>query len=209
MTPHQRTLHWLVWGLLIAVIVAISAAFVWNRLNPPLTLPKLWPVGDFTLTNQLGQPVQLADLRGKIWVADIIFTRCPGPCAQMTKRMKELQNALPAQAPVKLVSITSDPEFDTPSVLQKYARHYGADTNRWIFLTGPKAEIRRLAVEGLKLVLVDKKPEERTIPEDLFIHSTLFVAVDKAGHARASVESLEAPALKQLKDAVRSLRREK
>ena len=81
-------------------------------------MPVLGQLPDFVLTNQLGQAVSLADLRGQVWVADVIFTRCPGPCAKMTRHYAELQTALPANQPIKLVSFTSDPEYDTPKVLK-------------------------------------------------------------------------------------------
>lgn len=177
------------------------------RAAPPL--PVLGQVPDFTLTNQSGSAVSLADLRGQVWVANIIFTRCPGPCPQMTRRMKEVQSALSPVEPVTLVSITSDPEFDTPAVLAKFAGKFGADPRNWHFLTGPKASIRDLAVHGLKLVLVDTDPKDRTVPEDLFIHSTLFIVVDQQGRVRQAVESLEDPAVKQTLAAIRALLREK
>jgi cytochrome oxidase Cu insertion factor (SCO1/SenC/PrrC family) len=110
---------------------------------------------------------------------------------------------------VRHVSITSDPEFDTTKVLRAYAQRAGADPQRWHFLTGPDAEIRSLVVDGLKLVLLDKKLEDRTIPEDLFIHSTLFAVIDKQGRLRASAESLETNALPQIISAIRALQREK
>ena len=115
-------------------------------------LPVIGPIGDFTLTNQNGGAVSLADLRGKVWVADIIFTRCPGPCLRMTRQMKELQDALPPGSQTKLVTLTTDADFDTPPVLKLYAERFGADTNRWMFLTGAKQEIAKLAIDSLKLL---------------------------------------------------------
>ena len=73
---------------------------------------------------------------------------------------------------MRLVTFTSDPDYDTPPILKKYADRFGADSNRWWFLTGNKQEIRRLAVNDFKFVVVEKKPEDRSVPEDLFVHST-------------------------------------
>jgi protein SCO1/2 len=123
-------------------------------------------------------------LRGKVWVADIIFTRCAGPCPIMTRHMADLQAALPADSPVELVTLTTDPEFDTPPVMKNYAQRFGANLDRWMFLTGTKKEIANLAAVGLKLSAVEIKPEDRTAPEDLFIHSTIFVVVDKQARLR-------------------------
>ncbi|MDB6112663.1 MAG: photosynthetic protein synthase [Pedosphaera sp.] len=85
---------------------------------------------------------------------------------------------------MRLVSFTSDPEYDTPAVLKRYAERFGANSNQWSFLTGNKKEIRQLAVNDFKFVVVEKKPEEREVPEDLFIHSTWFVLVDAKGQVR-------------------------
>jgi protein SCO1 len=210
MTPYSRPFSVLVWGLLGFVILVITTSFVWKQMDRSRApLPILGQVPDFTFTNQLDQTVSLKSLHGQIWVADVIFTRCPGPCLQMTRRMKELQDVLRPRAAVKLVSITSDPEFDTVKVLRAYAQRVSADPGRWHFLTGPNTEIRPFVVDGLKLVLLDKKPEDRTIPEDLFIHSTLFAVIDKQGRLRATVESLETNAPAQLVAAIRTLQREK
>lgn len=192
----SRSVEWAVWGGIAFVVFAIGAAFVRERFSGfgyrlPVRLPVIAQVADFTLTNQLDRPVRLADLRGQVWVADIIFTRCPGPCATMTKRMSELQAALPTNAPVKLVSLTTDPAHDTPRALASYAQRFGADSNRWHFLTGPKADLVKLAVDSLKLTVLDTEEAKRTSPNDLFIHSTIFVVVDKQGRLRAVLESLD------------------
>jgi cytochrome oxidase Cu insertion factor (SCO1/SenC/PrrC family) len=152
-------------------------------------LPVIGPIADFTLTNQTGRAVSLADLRGRVWVADIIFTRCPGPCLKMTKQMKELQEALPPASQAKLVTLTTDPDFDTPTVLRAYAERFRADTNRWMFLTGTKPAIGKLAIDSLKLTAIEKKPEERESPRDLFVHSTIFVIADKQGRLRGVFET--------------------
>lgn len=189
---HSRTVEWAVWGGIIFVVLAIVAAYVRERQRMPATkLPIIAQVADFNLTNQLDRPVHLGDLRGQVWIADIIFTRCPGPCATMTRRMGELQSALPVNAPVKLISLTTDPEHDTPRALATYAQRFGADSSRWHFLTGLKVDLVKLAVNSLKLTVLDQQEAKRTSPNDLFIHSTIFVLVDKQGRLRAVFESLD------------------
>ena len=191
-STNSRPVEWAVWGGIAFVVLAILGAFVRERSRATTSkLPVIAQVADFTLTNQLGHPVRLADLRGQVWIADIIFSRCPGPCATMTKRMSELQAALPANAPVKLVSLTTDPGHDTPHTLASYAQRFGADSNRWHFLTGAKADLVKLAVNSLKLTVLDKEEASRTSPNDLFIHSTIFVVVDKQGRLRAVFESMD------------------
>ncbi len=182
-----------IWVGVGLVIILLSGAFVISRLSPrsapKLRLPVIGPVADFLLTNQIGQRVTLAELRGQPWVADVIFTRCGGPCPRMTKQMESLQTALPANSRAKLVTLTTDPEFDTPEVLQKYATRFNAQADRWNFLTGSKKEIAALGMDSLKLTAIEKKPEERTDADDLFIHSTIFVVVDKLGRLRGSFET--------------------
>ncbi len=108
-------------------------------------------VADFTLTNQDGQVTTLADLTNHVWVADIIFTRCAGQCPRMTGQMKSLQDKLPADSTAKLVTLTTDPDYDSPAIMKRYGERFGADFNRWMFLTGTKAQIAGLAGDSLKL----------------------------------------------------------
>jgi protein SCO1/2 len=207
----SRTLHWVVWGSLGMVLAIITTRFLLQDPSPsgssppPANLPIYGQVQSFSLTNQLGIRVGLEQLRGKPWIADIIFTRCTGPCSQMTERMAAIQDALPADSPVRFVSLTADPEYDTPPRLAAYATRFGADTNRWDFLTGTKSQIAKLAVDELKLVLKELAPEERAHPEDLFLHSTLFVLVDAEGRLRAAIEGLEAGATAKAVEAVNAL----
>jgi cytochrome oxidase Cu insertion factor (SCO1/SenC/PrrC family) len=107
----------------------------------------------------------------------------------MTQQMKSLQDLLPPESRAKLVTLTTDPEFDTPPVLAQYAAHYQADPNRWIFLTGTKAAVAGLGGDSLKLGSVPVKPADRHGEFDLFIHTTLFVMVDKHARLRGVFET--------------------
>jgi cytochrome oxidase Cu insertion factor (SCO1/SenC/PrrC family) len=107
----------------------------------------------------------------------------------MTRQMKELQEAMPAGSQAKLVTLTTDADFDTPPVMKAYAERFGADLNRWMFLTGTKQEIAKLAIDSLKLTAIEKKPEERETPQDLFVHSTIFVVADKQARLRGVFET--------------------
>jgi protein SCO1/2 len=155
--------------------------------RPPL--PVIGPVADFALTNQDGQLTTVADFSNHVWVADIIFTRCAGPCPRMTGQMRALQNLLPPEDPARFVTLTTDPEYDTPAVLKKYGERFNADFRRWTFLTGTKQEIAALASGSLKLSAVPVKPEEQKDAADLFIHTTIFVVVDQHAQLRASFET--------------------
>jgi protein SCO1 len=153
------------------------------------TLPVLGQIGDFTLTNQNGRATTLADLSNHVWVADIVFTRCAGPCPRMTAQMRSLQTLLPVASEAKLVTLTTDPDNDTPTVLKRYGEHFNADFNRWTFLTGTKREIAGLAGNSLKLSAVPVKLEDQKNPADLFIHTTIFVVVDKHAQLRGIFET--------------------
>jgi protein SCO1 len=212
--PRTERLIWV--GLALSTALLLLACLlgllkIQARLGK--ALPVYGQVSDFNLTNQNNEPISLATLRGHVWVGDIIFTRCPGPCLKMTRQMKELQQALPSTSQARLVTLTTDPEFDSPSVLQTYARRFEADPQRWLFLTGTKKEIAALAVGSLKLTAVEKKPDERQSPDDLFIHSTIFVLVDKRGQLRGIYQTTgegtdPAQVKSQLLAGVRRLERE-
>src|SRR5580698_3486616 len=171
-------MEWLAWGGSLVFVLALLAAFA---LHPfaSRALPVLGAMPDFTLTNQDAQNVTLASLRGNVWIADVIFTRCAGQCPVMSAHMQEIQDALPAGLRVKLVSFTTDPDFDTPAVLKNYGARFGARDGQWMFLTGSKAALRQATVEGLKLSVVDKTPGERDNAADLFIHSQKLVLIDQ------------------------------
>jgi cytochrome oxidase Cu insertion factor (SCO1/SenC/PrrC family) len=207
--PGHR-IEWIVWSALVLTVLAIMVAFVWTRmmdsgLRRPLNV--LGQVPDFTLTNQFGQPVSRSNLLGQVWVADVIFTRCPVSCERMTQRMKALANDVPARQPVKFVSLTADPGYDTPPILKAYAEARGLDQSRWHLLTGFKRDVYRLSIDGLKFTVLDN--DQKTDPNDLFIHSTTFVLVDKQGNIRASFEGTDDEDRKQLLLAVKKLAKER
>jgi len=212
MNPARKSVEWMVWGGLILTIAVILVAFILKQARerrsaagltpaigsanvPDAKLPVLFEVPDFALTNQAGGVVTRSDMRGQVWIADIIFTRCAGPCPDMTHRMADLQAGIPRNQPVKFVTLTTDPDYDTPAVLQSYARRFLAQPGRWHFLTGTKKQIADLAVHGLKLTAMEKDLEKQETLKDLFIHSTLFILIDQQGRARASFES-DDPAMK-------------
>jgi len=149
------------------------------------------PVGpaipDFALIRQDGDTVTRDTLRGRVWVADFIFTRCAGPCPELTARMRSLQLALEERADhVQLVSVTLDPKFDTPSVLRHYAKRFHADTEVWWFLTGDsERDVHELVRKGFLQTVLP------ATDEDPLIHSNYLLVIDQAGRIRASYDGLE------------------
>ncbi|HEY1717313.1 MAG TPA: SCO family protein [Verrucomicrobiae bacterium] len=188
-TPRQLPqTFWIGMGLLLGFL-ALAYLLSLVELKQKRALPVLGQIADFTLTNQDGKITTLADLTNRVWVADIIFTRCAGPCPRMTAQMKSIQDALPKTSGAKLVTLTTDPDYDSPAVLKKYGERFGADFNRWTFLTGIKTEIAGLASGSLKLSAVPVKLEDQKSVADLFIHTTIFVVVDKRAQLRGIFET--------------------
>jgi protein SCO1 len=190
-TPQQLPRTLWIGILLLLVVLCLAYALSLLELNRAhqRALPVIGPVADFMLMNQDGRATTLPDLTNHVWIADIIFTRCAGPCPIMSQQMKSLQDALPPTSQAKLVTLTTDPDFDTPPVMKKYGERFGADFNRWMFLTGSKAAIAGLAGDSLKLSAVAVKPEDRKNDADLFIHSTIFVVVDRHTRLRGVFET--------------------
>ena len=168
----------------IAACSALVLAGCHVRRQP---LPVLETVPDFTLTDQTGQEFRSSQmLVGKVWVADFVFTHCPGPCPLMSSRMRKIQQHF-SGGDVKLVSFTVDPARDTPNVLAEYGKHFGA-RDGWYFLTGPVPVLEQLAHRTFKLAEINSELE----------HSTYFVLVDKSGHIRGYYPTDTAERLEQL-----------
>jgi cytochrome oxidase Cu insertion factor (SCO1/SenC/PrrC family) len=190
-SPRPPRTIWV--GFLLFFMLFALAFLLWfmqaARNFGQAPLPVIGAVADFTLTNQDGHATSLAALTNHVWVADIIFTRCAGPCPRMTGQMRSVQGLLPKDSDARLVTLTTDPDFDSPAVLKKYGERFDADFSRWTFLTGTKAQIAGLASDSLKLAAVPVKPEDRRDDADLFIHTTIFVAVDKHARLRGVFET--------------------
>jgi protein SCO1/2 len=154
---------------------AVALAGLWLAAcsaGPPL--PVLGQVPQFQLTSEDGRPFDSRTLAGKVWVADFIYTSCPGPCPMMSSRMRQVQTATADLPDVRLVSFTVDPAHDTPPVLAEYSRHFLAQPGRWFFLTGEQSRLNDLGLNAFHLNAVDGK----------FDHSTRFALVDRAGRIR-------------------------
>ena len=183
--PARRTSpgsSWLWYATLIAIPVLTAAFLFWLRhaqmerlarrsINTYGTVPA------FQLTNQNGQPFGSQQLTGKIWIADFVFTSCPGPCPMISSRMSEMQRPL-ENSDVHLVTFTVDPETDTPEVLRDYAERLHARPGRWEFLTGEKDAIFNLTRDGFKLAVADGTDENGPI------HNTRAALVDRRGTIR-------------------------
>ena len=187
----------LIWGFLVAVLLVVAGAAVRQMLRRPEPPPVLGEVPDFALTNRDGRVVRRADLAGAPWIADFIFTRCGASCPMMSLRMAKLERELPRDLGVRFVSFSVDPEYDTPEVLERYAKKFQAP-ERWLFLTGEREDIRRLSIEGFKLGLDMDPPPGVTGPEPI-LHSTRFVLVDGEGRIRGYYEAFDEASTEKLR----------
>src|SRR5262245_31476896 len=143
---------------LVAALLTLTGCASWA---PPPADDDLGEVADFALTERGGETVHRADLLGKVWVAAFGFTRCTGPCPQVSGTMARLQAELAGQPEVRLVSFSVDPDHDTPEVLRGYAQRFGADPQRWLFLTGPRDDLYRLIQESFHLAVQQSEGEAR------------------------------------------------
>jgi protein SCO1/2 len=166
---------------------------------PKADLDVFGAVPHFQLVSQTGEAFDSRALDGKIWVADFIYTTCPGPCPRMTSQMGEVRKAVEKIPRVKLVSFTVDPARDTPPVLADYAKLHNAVSDQWFFLTGSQATLQTLDKDTFKLGDVDGK----------LMHSTRFVLIDARKQIRGYYDTSDAGSIRRLIEDIFSLAREK
>jgi len=150
-------------------------------------------VPDISLVERSGKTMSLGELKGDIWVASFIFTRCGGSCPAMSMKMKDLQESLSKAGGARLVSFTVDPDNDTPERLAEYAKTYQADQNKWLFMTGSRQQMQDLAKNSFHLAI-----EEGTDPKEPIIHSKRFILIDQEGTIRGYYDSEDAEAKQKL-----------
>ena len=211
--PLNRTLQATLWALLVVVIVALIAAFArqqWKKAmrRDVTVLEHFNALPEFALTERSGKDFGSKDLLGKIWLADFIFTTCPGPCPKMSGRFYEVQEALRKTNDVKLVSFTVWPEFDKPAILTTYANKFNASPDKWFFLTGNKKTIYDLAHKGFMLGITDHETGKEILKEGEFVHSTKIALVDRRGVVRGYYDSANEEVVQKILVDVGNLLRE-
>ena len=175
------------------------AGYLFWRESRPRELLTLGTIANAKFTTSDRQEFELSQLKGKVWVADFIFTTCGGICPIMSKNMAQLHRSYVLLDDVRMVSISVNPEQDTPEVLQEYAKRYKADTARWLFLTAPREVIQDLAVHSFKMGSID---------EPIF-HSSKFVLVDREMKIRGYYDGTTAGDIARLYTDVASLLKER
>jgi len=194
----------------LSVLIAVGLAFAACDRPPVVAIPHelppvgqlertYWPLADFSLTERSGQTVTLADFKGKVWIADFFYSTCPGPCPMLSSRLSAMQRTIGPDDRIRLVSISTDPERDTPEVLRQYAAKFHA-TDRWLFLTGTKESIRSLAFDNFKLPFSEQPGAVEPI-----IHSTRLILIDQTGTIRGLYDGIGKGDADQLARDVRTL----
>lgn len=174
-----------------------------NDQPPSKQISEYRSVPDFSLTERSGRIISLADLRGKIWIADFIYTECSDTCPLQTADMAKLQAQWINESDLELVSFSVDPGHDTPRVLSRYASRFKADPTRWLFLTGGNEEIARLIQDGFHLAAAPAP--KRDHDSQLILHSPRFVLVDRQGRIHGYYDNRDPKAIQRLNKDVESL----
>jgi protein SCO1/2 len=156
-------------------------------------------VPDFSLTERNGRNVELANLKGKVWIANFIYTSCPDTCPMQTAELRDVQKEFEKEKDLRAVSITVDPKRDTPKVLAKYAARFHADPERWLFLTGDKEAIYSLAQQGFRLGAAEIPETKRLRADAMYAHSPRFVLVDRQARIRGYYPATEPDALRRMR----------
>ena len=146
----------------------------------------------FQLTDQQGRPFDSAGLAGKVWMGSIFFANCPGPCFRENQAIADIIREIDDPEFVA-VSLTCDPDNDTPEVLEHYAARFEADPDHWKFLTGDMEVIKRVGMETFKL------------PVEVGVHSERGVVFDRQGRMRGSYHLLQEDRVQRLKKLIRDV----
>lgn len=168
--------------LAIGLLLVRFGVFRGSAAPPPLLeLPA------YKLTDQRGHGFGAAELRGKVYIADFVFTSCPTVCPRLTERMHDIQKRTEDLGDsLQLVTFSVDPENDTPEVLAAYAKKHEANPTRWTFLTGPLGEVETVVLRGFKMAM--GKTETQPGIFEIF-HGERLVLVDREGKIRRFYEA--------------------
>ncbi len=191
-----KVLRAITFGLLVC---AVGVGLLKLRPAPD---EEYWPLGKFDFLASTGGRVTDRDLSGKVSIIGCFFTCCTTQCPALTGSMAKLQSEFRDLADVRLVSVTVDAEHDTPEKLTAYAQTFGADTSRWLFLTGDQAAVETFVKQQLKQGVEKNVGAE---PGDRFLHSEKLILVDRAGQIRGFFNGIDPVEVDKLRQAVKRL----
>jgi protein SCO1/2 len=177
------------WVAFAALALAVPMGALLFRQTLSRELPVLVELPAFSLVAEDGKPFRKEDMLGRVWIADFVFTSCADACPRLQSKMKKLQDRLvPLEqgGNIGLLSISVDPERDTPDKLKQYAEVFGARAGLWRSLTGEQQEVERTVVRGFHTAMA-KVPRDGADPHlaafDI-MHGERLVLVDRLGRIR-------------------------
>jgi protein SCO1 len=190
--PSKEEKLFLVMAVVMAVVFGLGVGLLIFALNHREKVSGIKPdhprqLVDFSLTDRTGRTVTRAELDGKILVVDFLLTSCSLTCPEVNRRMAEIQQRTTDQPDVRFVSLTVDPRTDTPAALTKFGARFGADTNRWLMLTGDKAVLYHLIATSF---LAQDLDDPFTYMPGNFSHTERIAIVDARGNVRAYFDGL-------------------
>jgi len=201
LNKNNRGREELVFQVIVLALAAVAGFGCWfaaaalSRHDAVRGLPPDRPrqLADFSLTDSTGRAVTRAEVAGKILAVSFLFTGCGLTCPEVSQRMAEIQRLTTHQPDVRLLSFTVDPRSDTPPVLAKWGARYGADTNRWLLLTGRKADLQSLI--GDSFLATNADDPFNAMPCN-FAGTERIAVVDQHGRVRLYFDGLrvETPA---------------
>jgi protein SCO1 len=205
----SSTFLWLLIGLAVLLAAGSQIRRVFFSAPAPIAV-----IGPWSLIDQNGKDFGDTDLKGKVWVADFMFTRCPSICADLTRQMVEIDSDLKEfGTDVHLVSFSVDPDHDSPEVMRDYMKKFSAQDDRWTFLTGEKAAIHTLLTDKMPFHVGERKPltdkpktDNPDTQSELYeiSHMGKFAVFDRQGNLRRVVGTTKQE-YPQLRNAVEML----
>ncbi len=185
--PKRFKWSWLLYG---AMGLLLAGVWAFALFKPVQVLPRISLAPGLILTDQDGQRLSNEDLRGQVVLYNFTYTRCRPPCVQTSSTMRAVQDRLQEAdaggVPISLITISFDPEHDTPETLRAFANSLGADRTRWRFGTGDATRLKYALGGGFSLYYTPN-------PDGTFTFDPMFVLVDGWGIIRATYRTESPP----------------
>jgi cytochrome oxidase Cu insertion factor (SCO1/SenC/PrrC family) len=188
----------------ITVGLLACAVGVWAFAHRTEPMDDFGALGSFDFLSSTGGHVTDRDLSGKVCVFGCFFTCCTTQCPMLTGSMARLQSELKNLPDLRLISLTVDPEHDTPEKLTAYAQTFGAEPSRWLFLTGEQSVVESFVIKQLHQG-VEKNTGADAEPGNRYLHSSRLILVDRAGHIRGFFDGTDSAEVDKLRQIVRKL----
>lgn len=192
----------------LATLLCLTAC---GDADPPrggVTFGQFREVDDFSFTNQLGEQLTNIDLEGRVWIANFIFTSCAAECLILSSQFSQLQMHFRGYEDVAFVSLSVDPQTDTPERLRLYSERWHANPERWHFLTGDISEIDDFILNSFLLPVTRNPIAAGKLLSESLLHSDRFAIVDRSGKVRAYADGLSSGSLSNVSQIVLQLLRE-